>query len=134
MSNEQHGPAHPLGEIVLNQIGVPILWSMMSDTVDYGELQSGRRITGMNFSANLFALKMGVAVGGASAGWLLAAFDYVPNAQQSAGAILGISLIFAVFPGICCLLVALISRWYTLDEKRMQEIQLALARPRESAG
>jgi len=112
--------------MLLNQIGVPILWSMMGDTVDYGELKTGHRITGMNFSANLFALKMGVAVGGAAAGWMLAGFGYVPNAEQSARAILGIGLAFAVIPGFCSLLVALISRWYTLDEQRMKEIQAAL--------
>jgi len=112
--------------MILNQIGVPILWSMMADTVDYGELKTGKRITAMNFSANLFALKMGVAVGGAAAGWLLAGFDYVPGAEQSAKAILGISLIFAVFPGICSLGVAFISRFYTLSENRMKEIQAEL--------
>ena len=54
------------------QMGSPILWGMMADTVDYGELKTGRRITGLVFSGALFSLKLGMALGGALLGWLLA--------------------------------------------------------------
>ena len=115
---------------MLNQIGVPILWAMMADSVDYGEWKTGHRITGMNFSANLFALKMGVALGGAGAGWILAFYDYVPNAAQSARAIDGINLAFGVIPGVCALLVAAISRYYVLSDERMDLLHEELATSR----
>ena len=102
---------------------VPLLWSMMADSVDYGEWKTSHRITGMNFSATLFALKLGIAVGGAGAGWILAAYGYVPNAEQTARAIDGINLAFGVVPGISALLVAWISRWYVLSDERMTELQ-----------
>lgn len=110
----------------LNQVGVPILWSMMADTVDYGTWKTGDTITGMNFSANLFALKIGVAIGGAGAGYILEIFGYVANQVQTADAKFGIGLGFAVVPGVCGLLIALISRWYSLDEDRVRQIQAEL--------
>ncbi len=44
----------------------------MSDVDDYGEWKTGKRITGINFSGNLFFLKVGLAVAGAMVGFLLA--------------------------------------------------------------
>ncbi len=44
---------------------------MYADTADYGEWKNGRRATGLVFSAATFAQKMGWAVGGALAGYLL---------------------------------------------------------------
>ena len=49
------------------QMASPILWSMTADTVDYGEYRTGRRITGLTFSSALLSLKLGTAIGGASA-------------------------------------------------------------------
>ena len=110
----------------LNQVGVPILWSMMADAVDYGTWKTGINITGMNFSANLFALKIGVMIGGAGVGYILEGFGYVANAAQSDTAKFGIGLGFAIIPGLCGLVIALISRWYKLDEARVRQIQAEL--------
>ncbi|WP_219538906.1 glycoside-pentoside-hexuronide (GPH):cation symporter, partial [Klebsiella michiganensis] len=40
-------------------------WSMITDVNNYGEWKTQRRITGMNVAANIFVIKLGVAVGGA---------------------------------------------------------------------
>ena len=47
-------------------------WSMITDVNNYGEWKTQRRITGMNVAANIFVIKLGVAVGGAILGWILA--------------------------------------------------------------
>ena len=47
-------------------------WSMITDANNYGEWKTQRRITGMNVAANIFVIKLGVAVGGAILGWVLA--------------------------------------------------------------
>ncbi|MCG8505668.1 MAG: MFS transporter, partial [Sphingomonadales bacterium] len=109
--------------LFFNQVGVPMLWSMMADSVDYGQWKTGVRITGMNFSANLLALKLGVAAGGAATGWLLASYGYVANQEQTAEAMFGIALIFAVIPGVCGLIIAFVSRFYTLTDERTAQIQ-----------
>ena len=113
--------------VILGMIATPLLWSMMADSVDYGDWKTGHRITGMNFSATLFALKLGIALGGAGAGWILAAYDYVPNAEQTAHTINGINLAFGVIPGVTALLVAWISRYYILSDERMERLQQQLA-------
>ncbi|EPL8736793.1 glycoside-pentoside-hexuronide (GPH):cation symporter, partial [Klebsiella quasipneumoniae] len=51
-------------------------WSMITDVNNYGEWKTQRRITGMNVAANIFVIKLGVAVGGAILGWILAYFHY----------------------------------------------------------
>ena len=51
----------------------PIQWVMMSDTVEYGEWKYGKRLTGISFAGILFVLKLGLAIGGALIGWVLAA-------------------------------------------------------------
>jgi len=38
---------------------VPLLWTMIADSADYGEWKSGRRSTGLYFSAAVFAQKAG---------------------------------------------------------------------------
>lgn len=39
---------------------------MITDVNNYGEWKTQRRITGMNVAANIFVIKLGVAVGGRS--------------------------------------------------------------------
>ena len=62
---------------------VPLLWTMIADSADYSEWKSGRRATGLYFSAATFAQKAGWGIGAAIAGWLLTVFNYVPDAVQT---------------------------------------------------
>lgn len=124
------GPVASLGIYVavmsLNQVGVPILWALMSDSVDYGQWKTGRRLTGLNFSTMLFALKMGVAVGGAAAAWVIAEYGYVANAAQSRSALTGIAIAFAAVPGAVALGVALLGTRIRLGAAEMERVQAAL--------
>lgn len=43
---------------ILHQIPSPLHWSLMADVDDYGEWKTGKRITGISFSGNLFFLKL----------------------------------------------------------------------------
>jgi Na+/melibiose symporter-like transporter len=87
----------------------PLLWAMMADVADYGEWKTGRRATGIVYSALVLGLKIGLGLGGGIAGWALSLYGYVPNAVQSAHALLGIRMtasIFAATPyflGVFCL-------------------------------
>ncbi len=85
---------------------VPLLWVMIADTADYSEWQTSRRATGFMYAGILFALKAGLGLGGAVAGWMLNAFGYVANQAQTETALLGIRLGASVFPA-CLLLVGL---------------------------
>ncbi len=114
--------------MLLNQVAVPVLWALMADSVDYGQWKTGRRITGLNFSTMLFALKLGVAVGGALAAWLLGWYGYVANTAQTERAMLGIAVVFGLGPAAACVAVALVSLAVRLTMTRMREVQAALAR------
>lgn len=98
-------------------------WSMITDANNYGEWKTHRRITGMNVAANIFVIKLGVAVGGAILGWVLAAFDYASgSAVQSASAVQGVTLLFTIIPAIFYILTAFSIKFYGLTEARMNGI------------
>jgi GPH family glycoside/pentoside/hexuronide:cation symporter len=79
---------------------IPTLWAMMADVADYTEWKTGRRATGITFSATTFGLKMGLSLGGALTGWLLAYFGYIANQPQTEFALRGIRLMMSIIPAI----------------------------------
>jgi len=96
---------------------VPLLWTMIADSADYGEWTTGRRATGLYFSAAVFAQKAGWGIGAAIAGWILAASSFVPNVVQNDTAITGIKLLVSVIPGILYMSCALFMIFYKIDAK-----------------
>ncbi|PXX98053.1 MFS transporter [Marinifilum breve] len=102
---------------------VPLLWTMLADTADYSEWKSGRRATGLVFSAATFAQKAGWGVGGALAGWLLAVFQFTPNVEQTETAITGIKLMISVFPGILYMSCAILLYYYTIDHETCERMK-----------
>lgn len=103
-----------------------IVWSMYADTADYGEWRTGRRTTGLVFAAVVFAQKLGLAVGSAMLGWLLALSGFVANAAQSEPARLGILLVFSLLPAAFALLSAVAMYFYPLDDPEMRTIEAEL--------
>lgn len=96
---------------------VPLLWTMIADSADYGEWTTGRRATGLYFSAAVFAQKAGWGIGAAIAGWILTISQFVPNVTQSNTAITGIKLLVSVIPGILYMSCALFMIFYKIDSK-----------------
>lgn len=108
------------------QMATPLLWAKMADTIDYGHWKTGIRITGMIYSAIVFFIKLGVAFGGAFAGWLLAYYGYQADVEQTELTKQGILLSFTVYPALGSLLVAWVMRWYVLDKKKVESIHTEL--------
>ena len=96
---------------------VPLLWTMIADSADYSEWKSGRRATGLYFSAATFAQKAGWGIGAAIAGWLLTVFNYVPDTVQTERALTGIKLLVSVIPGILYMSCAVFMIFYNIDSK-----------------
>ena len=108
---------------ILQGINAPLQWSMITDANNYGEWKTQRRITGMNVAANIFIIKLGVAIGGALTGWGLAFYGYQAGVeQQSAEAIRGVLILFTVLPAIFYMITAISIRYYRLTEDRMNVI------------
>lgn len=96
---------------------VPLLWTMIADSADYGEWKSGRRSTGLYFSAAVFAQKAGWGIGAAIAGWILSISNFMPNVEQTETAITGIKLLVSVIPGILYMSCAVFMIFYNIDTK-----------------
>jgi GPH family glycoside/pentoside/hexuronide:cation symporter len=114
---------------------IPLLWAMMADVADYSEWRTGRRATGIAFSATVFGLKFGLGVGGALTGWLLAQFGYVANVEQTAATLNGIRYLISVIPGVFFLLgvIALYVYPITLEMERRIGLELNDRRKRFQA-
>ncbi|MEO1498081.1 MAG: MFS transporter [Planctomycetota bacterium] len=98
-------------------VTIPLLWAMMADVADLSELRTGRRATAMTFAATVFALKLGLSVGGALSALLLARYGYVANATQTASALEGIRLLMSLFPAIAFVVGAAVLSFYEIDRR-----------------
>ncbi|MBD1391076.1 MFS transporter [Neiella sp. HB171785] len=105
---------------------VPAVFAMVADTADYNALKTGSNTMAMSYSGHLLVLKFGIALGGAFAGWILAASGYVANQQQTAGALQGILFCYALFAVITGLAMIAIFHFYKLDDKAMDDIHVQL--------
>jgi GPH family glycoside/pentoside/hexuronide:cation symporter len=95
---------------------IPMLWAMMADVADYGEWKTGRRATGMTFSATTFGLKMGLSLGGALSGWLLSYYGYIANQEQTEFALKGIRWMMSIIPAVPFFIGVAILFLYKIDK------------------
>ncbi|MDZ7723043.1 MAG: MFS transporter [candidate division KSB1 bacterium] len=108
----------------------PLVWAMYTDAADYSEWKWGRRATGLVMSASTMAQKFGWAIGGALTGWLLAAFGFQANVEQTPETMQGLRLMFSWIPASASLLGAFLMVIYPLSEDKMQEIMSDLDKRR----
>jgi len=110
----------------------PILWAMMGDVADYGEWKTGRRASGTVTAAVVFALWVGLALGGAIAGWLLSLYGFVSQAAvQTAHAQMGIVLTGSVYAGLAFFATAICLMFYPISREGNQKIAAELAERRK---
>ena len=95
---------------------------MMADVADYSEWRTRRRATAIVFSAIVFGLKAGLEVGGAIGGYVLSAYGYVPNVEQSARALDGIRLTMSLFPAAGFLLCVVCLLFYKIHKPLEHQI------------
>jgi GPH family glycoside/pentoside/hexuronide:cation symporter len=111
-----------------------LTWALYADVADYGEFKYGRRSTGLIYSASLFSIKTGILIGGFLVPLFLAQFGYVKGAEaQTAKALLGIAIAFSIGPALFALLKAVALMIYPLNQKRVDDIEQALAARRAVA-
>jgi glycoside/pentoside/hexuronide:cation symporter, GPH family len=110
---------------------VPLLWTMIADSADYGEWKTGRRATGLYFSAAVFAQKAGWGIGAALVGVILSLFNYVANQVQTETSITGIKLLVSVIPGVMYMSCAIFMYFYNIDSRTTDLIKTELDARRE---
>ena len=102
-------------------------WAMYTDTADYGEWKQGRRATGLLMAASLFALKLGLTLGGAIVGWILAYNGFAANQDQTAEALGAIVLLMSLYPAVFGVVGGVIMFLYPLTNPMMSRIEEELA-------
>jgi GPH family glycoside/pentoside/hexuronide:cation symporter len=109
-----------------------LMWAMYADTADYGEWKTGRRATGLVFSASTMSQKFGWAIGGGIGGWMLSMFGFTANMIPTPEVMQGLKVLMSLIPaGVGILFVALIF-FYPLDEDKVAQIQADLADRRKA--
>jgi GPH family glycoside/pentoside/hexuronide:cation symporter len=96
---------------------IPLLFATIPDTVDYGLKTIGKGAMAMFFAGQLFALKMGISVGGGLGGWILGMTGYQANVEeQTKEALRGIQFAFAGAPLAAAVLVLILLHFYKLKK------------------
>jgi GPH family glycoside/pentoside/hexuronide:cation symporter len=108
-------------------------WAMYTDAADFSEWKNGRRATGLLMAASLFALKLGLTLGGALVGWILAFYSFVPNQAQTAESTTGIILLLSLYPSIFGFIGVALMFFYPLTNKMMKKIETDLTLKRQEA-
>jgi len=98
-------------------------WAIYTDAADYSEWKKGRRATGLVMSASLFALKLGLTLGGAIVGWVLAFYGFEANQTQNPETINGIILLMSFYPAVFGLIGGGLMLFYPLTNKMMIKIE-----------
>ncbi|PRZ01351.1 GPH family glycoside/pentoside/hexuronide:cation symporter [Marinilabilia salmonicolor] len=110
----------------------PLMWSMYADAADYSQYKTGRRATGLVFSASSMSQKLGWTLGGSITLWLLAFFGFEANVAQTPETIQGIKYMMSFVPGVAALVSGAIMIFYKLSDDKMDEIIAELERRREA--
>lgn len=82
-------------------------WSLLPDTVEYGEWATGIRTESFIFGLGQLFLKGALGIGAGLFGWLLGRVGYVPNVEQSPATLAGIKALMIGLPALGLMLAGL---------------------------
>jgi len=101
-------------------------FSMLPDTIEYDQNQSGLRREGIFSGVWASGQKTAYAVGPSLIGFTLSFTGFVVNGEQPESVVNGIRFIFCIFTALLFLLSLLPFRKYDLTEKRFAEIKASI--------
>lgn len=111
--------------------GIPFtFWSMIPDTVEYGEWRRGVRSEGAIFGLVSLAQKVALGVGVGAVGMALDATGYHPNAVQAASTVEGLHAMVGLVPAFCSLTAVALITFYPIDGRTHGRIARVLERRR----
>ena len=94
-----------------NGAGGVLFWSMLPDTVEYGEWKSGIRTESSLYGFMTFAQKSSIAVAALILGFLLSGIGFEPNQLQSEETISGMKFMMSWIP-ICGIIISLVLMYF----------------------
>ncbi|KEI99158.1 sodium:melibiose symporter [Clostridium botulinum A2B3 87] len=93
------------------------VFALLADTIEYGEWKTNVRTEGLVYSAGNFGLKIGIGLGTAIVGWLLAFSNYNGSSKiQTNTAINAINILFIWLPMILSGVQIILLKFYKLDK------------------
>lgn len=107
---------------VFGGIGSGSIFGMIADSVDYNEWKFGKRTEGTLYAGYSFATKVGMAVGGAAVGYVLAFTGY-DAANVTEGAVNGINVLYYIVPIVCSIVQIIALIFYKLDSTHAQIVE-----------
>jgi GPH family glycoside/pentoside/hexuronide:cation symporter len=110
-----------------------LLWVMYADTADYSEWKTGRRATGLVFSASIMSNKIGWAIGFMIAGLILSTTGFKANIVQNMDVLNGLKAMMSVIPVAIGLVALVLLFFYRLDEPTMKKIKADLDERRKAS-
>lgn len=96
--------------------------AMIADTIEYGELKTGKRTEGTIFSSQTFLAKLTAAVTSVMIATSLASLGYLPNVAQPLQVLKGIHALTAFIPFFSSILGIIPIALYPLTESRHADI------------
>lgn len=112
-----------------------LLWVLYADTADYSEWRTGRRATGLVFSASIMSNKLGWTVGTVIAGVILAKTGFTPNVAQNEDVKHGLKAMMSVIPLVAGIFtLGVLTLFYELDEPLMAQVKAELDERRKLQG
>jgi len=101
-----------------------LLWVLYADTADYSEWKTGRRATGLVFSASIMSTKIGWAVGSMVAAFILDQTGFVANIVQNIDVQNGLKAMMSTIPvAVGAVAFIMLAFFYKLDEPTMKKIK-----------
>lgn len=114
--------------ILASGIAMALPFSLLSESVDYGEWRTGVRAAGLLTAVGTaFCIKAGAGLGGAIPAWFMAATGYVANTEQTPAALGGIAAGFIWLPAIAYALAIVPILFYGRYERMEPNIRAELA-------
>ncbi len=101
----------------------PVFWSAIAETIDYGQVKTGKRVAGFAFGGISVCQKAGMAIAGGLVGVLLTYFNYQPNHEQAPETLAGIALMLSVIPGVFHFIMGALMFKYRISDDYYGEVK-----------
>jgi GPH family glycoside/pentoside/hexuronide:cation symporter len=108
------------------------IFAMFADVTDFHQWKFGQRATGLVIAGIMFAIKMGVAVGGFLGLYILGLYGYDKDMPIKPETIEGIRLLFSIIPAGFILVSGIILCFYPINDKLLATIEEDLKERKES--
>lgn len=103
-------------------------WSIVPDAVELDYAENGVRREGTFYGIWNFMNKLGVAVPNGITGWVLAAFGYAANVQQTESAKLGIQLLVGPIAAVFFIASVIVLSFYPITRRYYETVITPRAR------